>query len=237
MLLSIQMFLLITVSSRAYSAKILAYFSAPSISHQYVYQPIWKELSIRGHNVTVITPNPLKDPELENLTEIDVSVAYKLFERLDISNLRRETTKISDIIWIYHEASKYVNHVAISHDDVGKIMNKPEHYFDLIIFEANNLIGYGLQHKFKAPSITISSLGLTFYTHYIFGNPVHPILYPDGLSVAHGKLSLWQKFDSLYVTLETWWTFKFYVVPDAYRVAQLYFGSDMPYIEDLMKKV
>lgn len=56
--------------------------SHPSISHQVIFQPIWKELSLRGHKVTVITPNPLKDPTLTNLTEIDISYMYEHMSEL-----------------------------------------------------------------------------------------------------------------------------------------------------------
>lgn len=53
-----------------------------SVSHQIVYRPIWRELSLRGHEVTVLTPNPLNDPTLTNLTEIDLGFLYEYFGNL-----------------------------------------------------------------------------------------------------------------------------------------------------------
>lgn len=68
--------------SGVYSAKILGVFTIPSVSHQVMFQPIWKELSLRGHEVTVVTPNPLNDPTLTNLTEIDISFVYDAMNTL-----------------------------------------------------------------------------------------------------------------------------------------------------------
>src|SRR5699024_6098381 len=71
----------------AESANILCFFSFPSYSHQIVYQAIWKELSLRGHNVVVITPNPLNDTTLGNLTEIDVEFSYKFVNRTEVEDV------------------------------------------------------------------------------------------------------------------------------------------------------
>jgi len=42
------------------AANILGIFPAPSISHQLTFQAIMKALAARGHQITVISPNPLK---------------------------------------------------------------------------------------------------------------------------------------------------------------------------------
>ena len=42
------------------AAQILGIFPMPSISHQLPFQAIMKALSARGHQITVISPNPLK---------------------------------------------------------------------------------------------------------------------------------------------------------------------------------
>lgn len=44
------------------SARILCAFQMAAVSHHQVFQPIWKELSLRGHQVVVVTPYPLKEP-------------------------------------------------------------------------------------------------------------------------------------------------------------------------------
>jgi glucuronosyltransferase len=44
----------------ARGARILGIFPTPSISHQLPFQTIMKALALRGHEITVISPDPLK---------------------------------------------------------------------------------------------------------------------------------------------------------------------------------
>lgn len=74
-------FCVVTVLQLCEGAKILGIIPTPSYSHQLAFQPIWRELSLRGHNVTVITANPLNDPKLINLTEINISTVYDCIKR------------------------------------------------------------------------------------------------------------------------------------------------------------
>lgn len=51
------------------SANILAVFTAPSPSHHMLGSKLMKELVKRGHNVTMLSPFPLKEP-IANYTDI-----------------------------------------------------------------------------------------------------------------------------------------------------------------------
>ncbi|KAK9892172.1 hypothetical protein WA026_018374 [Henosepilachna vigintioctopunctata] len=218
------------------SANILAHFFVPSVSHQYVFQPIWKELSLRGHNVTVITPNPLKDPNLINLTEIDVSFAYNFPKDVDISNSRREFSSPFTIINTFYYLFKYTMQMQMEDEKFKNILKQSEDSFDLILVETGNMIGYGLKHKFNAPLISISSLPSSVFTQYSIGNPAHPVVYPDVLTESFGDLSIWQKIDSIYVLLTTWLMAQFFIVPDATEMGRFYFGEDMPDVQELMRQ-
>lgn len=113
------------------SANILGFFSIPSISHQIVYQPIWKELSLRGHKVTVVTPNPLNDPSLTNLTEIDVGFSYKLFENNEFSGAM-DHWKFEQ--W-YHSMLMGVNDIQFSHPQVKELLEDETKTFDVVLAE------------------------------------------------------------------------------------------------------
>lgn len=57
---------------QCWSANILAFL--PSYSPTYdAFQPLFKELAVRGHNVTVVSPFTIDDPP-QNYHHIDVSV-------------------------------------------------------------------------------------------------------------------------------------------------------------------
>ncbi|XP_025835254.1 uncharacterized protein LOC108743701 [Agrilus planipennis] len=118
----------------ASGANIFAIFSTPSISHQVVFQPIWRELSLRGHKVTVVTPNPLNDPSLANLTEIDVNHSYSSYSvqyLIDNSNLLPD-----------HQMSLSVDHFVkpiiesqLNYSNLIQILKDNNSHFDLVISE------------------------------------------------------------------------------------------------------
>ncbi|XP_050312697.1 UDP-glycosyltransferase UGT5-like isoform X2 [Anthonomus grandis grandis] len=54
-------------------ARILCVFQMPAVSHQATFKPISRTLSLRGHKVVAVTPHPINDSNLTNLTEIDTS--------------------------------------------------------------------------------------------------------------------------------------------------------------------
>lgn len=56
-----------------WSANILAFLPTFAKSHYGAFQPLLKELAVRGHNVTVVSHFALKDPP-PNYHHIDVSI-------------------------------------------------------------------------------------------------------------------------------------------------------------------
>ncbi|KAL3288277.1 hypothetical protein HHI36_002725 [Cryptolaemus montrouzieri] len=232
LILFIVLFLL---HSEVNSARILAWFFIPSISHQIVFQPIWKELSLRGHQVTVITSDPLNDSTLKNLTEIDMKISYEVWKEIDISNFRREIMTVSEIDSGFHKMFEKVIDITSRTEEIQEILRKPKNHFDLILIEAHSPILYGLQHKFKAPLIAVSSLGIGLYMTHLFGNSIHPALYGDILSGLYGKLTFMEKIENIYFTLGLYLSNKLIIYPNADRIARLYFGEDMPYIEEVIK--
>lgn len=55
---SLKIFSILCVIGSNESARILAVYPTPSISHQVVFRPLMQELAKRGHDVVVITADP-----------------------------------------------------------------------------------------------------------------------------------------------------------------------------------
>ncbi|KAJ8959708.1 hypothetical protein NQ318_021900 [Aromia moschata] len=71
---------LIIFASSSSGANILAISPTPVYSHQTAFFELWTELSLRGHNLTLITTNPMNDPKLKNLTEINMKHTYDIMK-------------------------------------------------------------------------------------------------------------------------------------------------------------
>lgn len=223
--------ILLTVTyilSSSQAARILGIFPTPSVSHQSVFQPVWKELSLRGHNVTVITPNPLKDQSLTNLTEIDVSEAYEIQKKTD-EKLGKTIENWMDVldIALIHNLPQY--EYMLEHEETKKIINGSENSFDLIIFEFTQPVFFAFRSKFKCPVVTITSAADMPHI-YKYNSQVNPLDYIKGTSILERLLVsyfLWL-YDN-YITNR--------VMPIHDKVARRYFGNDIPYLEDFCKNI
>ncbi|KAF5280450.1 hypothetical protein FQR65_LT03259 [Abscondita terminalis] len=219
------------------SANILAVFFVPSISHQVVFQPIWKELSLRGHKVTVLTPNPLKDSSLTNLTEIDLSFAYDIIRKANLQdsiNKDRAMTEVIRDIFILmttfvEEELKYEPVQALLQDDTKK--------FDLVIVEYLDPTFTALSAKYKCPLIGITSLGALITAHDAIGNPSHPILNPDILLPFTGPMTFYDRLYSVYFSM--WIRYEYYYnrLPKLDALARKYISNDIPYLGDIEKNM
>lgn len=65
--------LLLLCVGHCWTVNILAFLPTFARSHYGAFQPLLKELAVRGHNLTVVSHFPLKDPP-PNYHHIDVSV-------------------------------------------------------------------------------------------------------------------------------------------------------------------
>ncbi|CAG9821310.1 unnamed protein product [Phaedon cochleariae] len=232
MILPIICFLICSFNAQA--AKILGVFPVPSASHQAIFQPIWRELSLRGHQITVVTPNPIKDPQLTNLTEIDVSFTYEyILKSPFVGNLGRAESVWERNHLILESLTKLVED-EIEFGEVQDLLNGGE-AFDLVILQVQFMttLVYGFAARQDAPIVAISSLGVYLHTHDAFGNPTHPLVSPDHMLNYETDLSFLQKVGSLLYNFGYRMLYYWYVLPRTDKIARKYFGDDIPYLGDI----
>ncbi|RZC39915.1 UDP-glucuronosyltransferase 2B20-like, partial [Asbolus verrucosus] len=216
-------------------ARILGVFPTPSISHQVVYQPVWQELSLRGHQVTVFTPNPLKNPKLTNLTEIDMSSTYDIINRDDISKtMSKNNYLIKTVLWV---ANFFTEVIEENLKQSESLIKDPRRKFDLIIVETLHPLVYSYACRFKAPVIGISSLGVFLQTHDAVGNPTHPALNPDLLLNFVGEIGLYQRAYSAFYNIWYRLLYHWHILPQGDKVARKYFGDSCPHLGDIERNV
>lgn len=221
---------LLTVTSAVQSARILGVFPTASISHQIVYQPIWKELSLRGHDVVVITTDPLNDTTLTNLTEIDVSSFYDFIKTV----MNRCTEEVNH--WKASEASPIwpviTTKLLFEHPSVAAFLNDTSQNFDVVIAEIGQVVS-SFAYKYKCPFIGIMSHGVNSVTHAAIGNPTHPILYPDLTTTFGEDMTFFEKVDAVIHAIYTRIKYYYYDLPVIDAVTRTYIGEDMPYLGEL----
>lgn len=232
-------FLLVAVTlTEIEGARILAYFPTPSISHQVVFRRLTHALAARGHEVTVVTPDPVytKSEAPANLTEINVhDISYALWGDI----IKHHTGNKRDLlIQVKNLLEKFTTilDAQLQTAEVREIFKKDKNHYDLLILEACNRAVMGFSHIFNAPVITVSSFGAVPVLYSVMGAPVHPILYPTAGSLRLYNLSLLEKS----LQLLGYFIFDYLVwETEAYdhRIMQKNFGEDVPEYYELTKNI
>ncbi|XP_022837179.1 UDP-glucuronosyltransferase 2B20-like [Spodoptera litura] len=221
------------------SARILAVFPVPSISHQVVFRPLTEELARRGHEVTVITTDPAfpKGGTPANLTEIDVhDISYDLWKSVFIEPA---TGKMDDVVLtlkLIYDAIAAIADAQFQDKEVKKIIRDKNKKFDLLLSEAIVRPALVFSHIYKIPVIQISSFGGALDNYENIGASIHPILYPAITRQRLHNLTLLEKITEVY---------------DDYQIRRVYrnleeienkilrknFGEDVPPVSELNNNV
>ncbi|XP_060807676.1 UDP-glucosyltransferase 2 [Amyelois transitella] len=226
------------------SARILAVFPMPSISHQVVFRPLVLELVKRGHDVVLITPDPSfpKGGGPINLTEIDMhDIAYKpwieyLPEEYKDKLMSIHTLSIKSTLEITALINTKVVEVQLLSELVQELINDKTQHFDLLLVEACLRPTLVFSHIFKAPVIQVSSAGPIPYNLQTVGAPMHPILYPFAYSKKLSNLTLYDKYMELYnFLINQYVTYRNEKIENDMLRRTL--GSDVPTVSELSENV
>ncbi|GJQ66142.1 hypothetical protein Trydic_g4207 [Trypoxylus dichotomus] len=209
----------------------------PSLSHQSYFQPIWRELSLKGHQVVALTPNPIGDPGLINLTEIDLSEAYhvegvKLFPTI----VSKELSTKDGLKHIF-DVMERIAIKELSNPEVRALIADRRRIFDVVIVEVHYPALFAFSTKFNCPLIAISSFGTLLNGHDAVGNPTHPALYPDLFYHKKRNLTFWERLEVTYYGFWFRYFYKYEVLSRADEIAKKFFGADTPYIGDIERNI
>lgn len=177
------LFILITFASKILwinCANILGIITTPSYSHQAPFQPLWRELALRGHQVTVITTDPQKNASIKNLKEIDISHTYEIYEQYNVFHVHcGSNTSILHIGKLIAKVFQETQEYQLSLPEVQHLINDQSVQFDLVMAEAQSPIMLSFAWRFKCPLIALSSMDAPMTFHDSVGNVVHPVANPD----------------------------------------------------------
>ncbi|XP_025162998.1 UDP-glucuronosyltransferase 2B9 [Harpegnathos saltator] len=222
-------------------ARILAIVAVPSYSHQIAFHPIWAALSRRGHQVVLFTTDPIGDPSLTNLTEIDFRHTYDVIKNIDYAKLRYTYDWMTLQQGILQYKSLAIIEEIFKHAEVRKLYapNSGEK-FDVVLAEAVITPGlYALAHRFNAPLIGVLSLPLQSSHYYHLGSPIlpsHPSTW-EMEGVTGFNLSLWHRIKN-FIRL---WRYIHYVhnhcMQRQQAIAEKYLGKDIPNVSEIEKNM
>ncbi|KAF2900031.1 hypothetical protein ILUMI_06156 [Ignelater luminosus] len=230
-LVSILFIVLFSAIPSTLGARILGIVPIPSISHQIVFRPIWKELSLRGHQLTVLTTDPIKDPSLTNLTEIDLHSSYKMWKNFNMNKMAKYSTL--EMFYLAKQAVECLLVEQLEHPEVQNLIKNETESFDLLMVEGFYPIMFAFAARFNCPMIQMFSLDAPPYTHQLIGNPSHPVLNPSFMIPYIDKLSFFERLGTVLGTVFENICHNYFGVRWQQTLTYKYFGNDYPDIEDI----
>ncbi|XP_071453613.1 UDP-glucosyltransferase 2-like [Hetaerina americana] len=216
------------------SAKILGMFPLSAASHNNIFSALTKELAVRGHHLTIITPHPIKNPPA-NYTQIDVSKVvgphFSKFGNIGIMKMVEAYVKLLNI------TTSICNDV-LSMPEMKKLMDPKEMgvNFDLmLISHFFSECFYPYAHIYDVPVITISPAGSFPTTDGMFGNIALPSFVPNSFFSFADRMNFVERTINLMSVLGVNFYMNFFIYPGHEKVARVYFG-DIPPLTEIMKR-
>ncbi|XP_013186739.2 UDP-glycosyltransferase UGT5 isoform X5 [Amyelois transitella] len=199
------MFRLIVIISCVFvieAARILFVIPTPSISHQLPIRPLSQELAKRGHNVVVITTDPIftKEEAQNNFTEIDLhDLSYTLWKEKFIN--AKHSGSVNDLesqISVIYNLTTYIFEMQMEAENVKTLINDRKQKFDLIFLEACARPAILFSHIYKVPVILISSFGPIYNNLEVVGAYDHSILFPEMTRQKINNITDYEKLKEMY---------------------------------------
>lgn len=134
------------------AANILVFMPLPIKSHVRGFQPLFEELSNRGHNVTVVSSFPLDRP-VANYTDIGPFVDKTRGRNvMDLVSMNFVTS-----VQLKWRISIQLSEMVMSHRKMKQFVQSSSNSFDLIMVETfGQEYAVAMGHKFNAPVINLA---------------------------------------------------------------------------------
>ncbi|KAF7265898.1 hypothetical protein GWI33_020644 [Rhynchophorus ferrugineus] len=234
------LFGLIYLKNVCLAANILAVISVPSYSHQIPFRPLWRALSARGHNITLITSDPLKDPALKNFQEIDISYGYKVLEDYKcVETAANDSISLIETARAVRLAATEVMEKFLQSPEGQNLLNNKDNRFDLLIVEALLVDMMSFSWKYQIPFIGVASLDCSIQFHDVVGNPTHPLINPDPNFYIEdiNNMSFYERLMCFLSAI----VYKYYIYVVSYKrdhdMLSKYFGNDLPSMVEIQNNM
>ncbi|XP_017784819.1 PREDICTED: UDP-glucuronosyltransferase 2B2-like [Nicrophorus vespilloides] len=198
-----------------------------------------KELAKRGHELVVITTDPLKE-NINNMKQIDVSYSYEFWNnKHNVTKIINEDNRnpLAMMDKFYHMLTDIIIY-QLEHPEVQRLINDKNEHFDLLMVEYMLPTFFSFKHRFNCPMIGMASLDSPYHGHTAVGNPVHAVLYPEfSFPFKSQKLSFLERLQSFLFLQFSMIYGELKVFPEEERTKVKYFGNDYPPLSDIMASV
>uniref|UniRef100_W8C4F8 UDP-glucuronosyltransferase 2B10 n=1 Tax=Ceratitis capitata TaxID=7213 RepID=W8C4F8_CERCA len=192
----------ILLGSQVQSYRILGILHTGARSHHIVGSALMKGLARKGHDVTVISPFPLKEP-LKNYHDIETPIIKGIMESTAQHLL--ETIKKNVFVNVkgFHEMGLNMTRTFLQEPNVRKLLASNQ-TFDVVICEVFlSEALFGLSEHYNVPLIGLGTFGAHPWNTDLVGSPSPPSYVASAMLPFRDHMTLWQRVGNLaYNTFE-----------------------------------
>ncbi|KAJ8874466.1 hypothetical protein PR048_025315 [Dryococelus australis] len=219
----------------SWAYRILAVLPHIGRSHFDVFEPYLKQLALRGHHVVVLSHFPQR-VAFPNYTDVDVSgslpgVAHtEVFAFHDIES----SSVLKDSLVLSRLGLETCERV-LSSDGARRLLASDQR-FDLVVYELFNTDCFlGFAHRFRAPTIAVSSSTFMPWGCDRFANPDSPAYVSHGAAWRGDSMTFAERLVNTVHLTAYKALYKLLFDMPGNRVARRHFGDDLPPLESLAR--
>ncbi|CAB3371478.1 Hypothetical predicted protein [Cloeon dipterum] len=213
--------------------KILAFFGFSSQSHNNFYNALTTELAERGHDLTVVTSYPMKNPPSKNYKQIDAKVARELFSKFN--TVQASTESVVERLGKWRESAEFFMMCTkvINMTEVKDLMKEK---FDLVLVPMfMNECGYPFAWLNKAPLILLAPTGVASLYELGNGNPEPTSYVPNLFLPFTDHMTFAERLINTLVTHIVNFIRFYFHFPAVDAATKEIFGPDTPTVAELQK--
>lgn len=226
LILTLVLFTLLNLSV-SYNILVAVYF--PSRSHFLSFSKLFKSLALKGHNVTVISYHPEKNP-LPNYRDVDIGnldiIMKEMTQFTNFENIKNDKLSMYKFIIDLGKSGYPVCEMALQSKAVNKFL-KEKNSFDLLLVEDFfSECTWPLAQKYGCPVIRFISHSLGAWNAKQVGNPLASAYVPNVYHPQNHKMSFIERLENTLVNLFHILYIEFLVVPTQKEITKKYVNVD-----------
>ncbi|KAL7043666.1 hypothetical protein ACKWTF_001618 [Chironomus riparius] len=220
--------------------RILGLFPHPGFSHFHFFQPVMYALAEAGHDVTVVSHFPNKEPHENYKDELLDNVNAGLLNVVSLDMFKKQNTFNHFIeFFMLKNFAQESCQLALNSSAIKNVFNQGRREpFDLIIVEMwNTDCMLGVAEKLKAPIIALSSCNIMPWHTTKLGLPYEPGFLPTTFVGYSDHMSFGARLSNWLTLAYMNFMYKTFVQKNDNTYLKRKFGDDFPKTSELIKKV
>ncbi|KAK9731817.1 UDP-glucoronosyl and UDP-glucosyl transferase [Popillia japonica] len=205
------------------SLKILGIFPYAGKSHFVVFEVLLKELAKRGHQVTVVSEFPQKQP-IQNYKDIALEKSPNM-EIINIADMPPPFIRKYAILKYLVQAA-WETCDKLNQKPIRELINSADKYDLLLIEYFNTDCFLGFAHKFKVPFIGLSSCYDMPWSGERVANPTNPAYIPNHFGNFNINMNFWERLEN--TVLHVYTNIIYSTLMQGDEIAKKHFGDDLP---------